>query len=128
MILDTSAVIAVLCREPGWEELLRKIEGAATLGIGAPTVGEANIVATSKRGAEGPARVARFLEEARAVVVPFGADHLTYFNDVFRRFGKGRHPAALNIGDCFTYAVAKGAGMPVLCVGDDFPQTDLALA
>ena len=128
MIVDTSAVIAILCREPGWEALLLKLEKTATTGIGAPTVAEANIVATTKRGPDGPARVARFLQETGTIIVPFGADHLTLFNDAFRRFGKGRHPAALNIGDCFTYAIARATGMPVLCVGDDFPQTDLALA
>ena len=128
MILDTSAVIAILCREPGWEGLLRKVEGASVVGVGAPTVAEANIVATSKRGEDGAARVARLLQEARAMIVPFNADHLTLFNEGFRRFGKGRHPAALNIGDCFSYAVAKGAGMPLLCVGEDFVKTDLRLA
>ncbi len=128
MILDTSAVIAVLCREPGWENLLRRIEDAPAVGIGAPTVAESNMIATSKRGPDGPATVARFLDEAQAMTIPFAAEHIRLFNDAFRRFGKGRHPAALNIGDCFTYAVAKGAGMPLLCVGDDFPKTDLALA
>ena len=128
MILDSSAIIAILCREPGWELLLEKIEKASVVGVGAPNVAEANIVATSKRGNEGPALVARLLLEAKAMVVPFGGDHITLFNDAFRRYGKGRHPAALNMGDCFAYAIAKGAGMPLLCVGDDFAKTDLTIA
>jgi ribonuclease VapC len=98
LILDSSAVVAVICREPGYEELLSKIA------------------------------LARFLAEIQAMVIPFGRNHISIFFDAFRRYGKGRHPARLNMGDCFTYAVATAAGMQVLHVGNDFSQTDLQSA
>jgi len=61
------------------------------------------------------------------IVIPFGTDHWTAAHDAFLRFGKGRHPARLNLGDCMTYATAKLAGEPLLCLGNDFAQTDLPL-
>ena len=62
------------------------------------------------------------------MVVPFGEDHWSEALDAFRRFGKGKHPAGLNLGDCFSYAVASMADQPLLCVGDDFRKTDLTVA
>jgi ribonuclease VapC len=72
--------------------------------------------------------VDQFLAEIQALVIPFTRNHISIFFEAFRRYGKGRHPARLNMGDCFTYAVAKAAGMQVLYVGDDFNQTDLGSA
>lgn len=132
MILDSSAVVAVICREPGYEELLQKIALARTAAIGAPTVAETQMVIEiklgSKRGRDGAALVDQFLTEIQALVIPFARNHISIFFDAFRRYGKGRHPARLNMGDCFTYAVAKAAGMRVLYVGDDFTHTDLESA
>jgi ribonuclease VapC len=129
LILDSSAVVAVICREPGYDELLRKIALARTVVIGAPTVAETQMVIEiklgSKRGQDGAALVDRFLAEIQALVVPFSRNHISIFFEAFRRYGKGRHPARLNMGDCFTYAVARAAGMQVLYVGEDFGQTDL---
>ena len=70
----------------------------------------------------------RFLQEFDITPVPFGPDHWRESVEAYLRYGKGRHPAGLNLGDCFSYAVARLADQPLLCVGDDFPQTDLALA
>jgi ribonuclease VapC len=132
LILDSSAVIAVICREPGYEDLLRKIALARTVAIGAPTVAETQMVVEIKvgnrRARDGAALVDQFLAEIQAVVVPFARNHVSIFFEAFRRYGKGRHPARLNMGDCFTYAVAKAAGMRVLYVGEDFGQTDIELA
>ena len=69
-----------------------------------------------------------FLAEVQAVVIPFERDHWAAAADAFRRFGKGRHAAALTFGDCLAYATAKVAGEPLLCKGDDFAKTDLRLA
>lgn len=132
MILDSSAVVAVICREPGYEDLLRKIALARTVAIGAPTVAEMQMVVEirlgSKRRQDGAALVDQFLAEIQALVIPFTRNHISIFFEAFRRYGKGRHPARLNMGDCFTYAVAKAAGMQVLYVGEDFSQTDLESA
>jgi ribonuclease VapC len=128
LILDSSAVVAVICREPGYEELLGKIARARTVAIGAPTVAETQMVIAIKLGLGGAARVDQLLAEIQTLIVPFARNHISIFFDAFQRYGKGRHPARLNMGDCFTYAVAKGAGMPVLYVGDDFSRTDLESA
>jgi ribonuclease VapC len=68
-----------------------------------------------------------FLVESGIRTIPFGDAHWIVSLDAFARFGKGRHPAALNLGDCLTYAVAKLSGEPLLCTGDDFARTDLSL-
>jgi ribonuclease VapC len=127
LILDSSAVVAVICREPGHEELLWKIADARAVAIGAPTVAESQMVISIKLGDSG-ARVDQFLSQIQVLVIPFTRDHVSIFFDAFHRYGKGRHPARLNMGDCFTYAIAKAAGQKVLYVGGDFSQTDLEAA
>jgi ribonuclease VapC len=72
--------------------------------------------------------LARFLHEFRIMVVAFGEDHWTGALDAFQRFGKGKHPAGVSLGDCFSYAVASLADQPLLCVGGDFRKTDLTVA
>jgi ribonuclease VapC len=128
MTLDSSAIVAVICREPGYEELLRKMTMARVVIIGAPTVAECQLVLSIKVGPDGGSMVDQFLNEIRAVIVPFGRDHISTFYEAFIRFGKGRHAARLSMGDCFTYATAKVAGMPVLFTGGDFALTDLRAA
>ncbi|HZD00338.1 MAG TPA: type II toxin-antitoxin system VapC family toxin [Actinomycetes bacterium] len=97
-------------------------------GIGAPTVVETSMVLCARLGRAGKTLLARFLEEAEIEVVEFTAEHWTVAADAFIRHGKDRHQAGLNFGDCMTYAVARLAGEPLLCRGDDFPATDLELA
>lgn len=128
MILDSSAIIAILCREPGFEHLLRKIGLARKVLIGAPTLAETQLALTVKLGFDASALAEQFLTEAQATVVPFSREHVSEFFGAFLAYGKGRHPARLNMGDCFTYSTAKVAGLPVLFVGQDFSQTDLAAA
>jgi ribonuclease VapC len=128
VILDSSAIVAVLLREPGHEALLERLARSTRPGIGAPTLSECGIVLSSRLGALGKTLLGRFLQEASVTVIPFGADHWSAAVDAYLRFGKGRHPAALNFGDCMTYATARLADAPLLCVGDDFPRTDLQLA
>ncbi len=72
--------------------------------------------------------LARFLDEAQITVVPFTDRHFGLAVNAWIKYGKGRHPAALNFGDCLAYATARQSGLPLLCLGDDFPQTDLDLA
>jgi ribonuclease VapC len=127
VIVDSSALVAVLVQEPGHEWIEEKIGTAARAAVGAPTAAETAIVMTARTGLPGRSTVARFLHEAGIVTVPFGDDHWRTAGEAFARYGKGRHPARLNLGDCLTYAVARLAAQPLLCVGDDFAQTDLEL-
>ncbi len=128
MILDSSAVLAVLLREEGHERLEEAMEGADALGIGAPTLLETEMVAAGAFDLHGPALVSRFLERWQIVVTPFEDRHRRAATDAFIRYGKGRHPAALNFGDCLSYAAAKVAGAPLLFTGEDFARTDIDVA
>ncbi len=128
MILDSSALLAVLFREPGYRALLDAMASAELLAIGAPTWAETGIVLEARLGPEARATLALVHEELDLAVIPFDAAHARAARDAFRRFGRGRHPAALNFGDCLTYAVARLAGLPLLFVGDDFARTDLEAA
>ncbi len=127
MIVDSSAVIAVLLRESSHEQLEQQLADATRAGIGTPTLAETGIVLSARMGISGRTLLSRFLEEADLVAVQFGEPHWGVAVEAFRRFGKGRHAAALNFGDCMTYATASVADEPLLCVGDDFAETDLAL-
>ena len=126
MILDTSAVVAILLKEPGFEELLLSITDH-DVAIGTATLSETAIVLSSRLRRDARPVLARFLAEASIAIVPFGEAHYSAATDAWLRFGKGRHPASLNFGDCLSYAVAKLADEPLLFVGDDFGRTDVAL-
>jgi ribonuclease VapC len=128
VILDASAIVAIVLRERDRDELLDKLESASTAGVGAPTLAETAIVLASRLGDEAPVDLARFVERAGLVVIAFGQLHWWTAAEAWLRFGKGRHPAALNFGDCLAYATAQVAAEPLLCKGDDFSKTDLALA
>ena len=128
MILDTSAILAVLFREPERDTLLRKIGAATAVGVGAPTLAECAIVLGARLGEAGPRYLARMVERASIVVIPFDAAHWQVAAEAWFRFGRGRHEASLNFGDCLAYATARVAAQPLLCKGDDFSKTDLALA
>jgi ribonuclease VapC len=128
VILDTSAIVAIFLRELGFELLVDKLAAASNAGIGAPTATETAIVVGARLQLDGRSLVSRFLHEQEVSIITFGEDHWRTAADAYARFGRGRHKAALNYGDCLTYAVAKLAGQPVLAVGRDFAQTDLDLA
>jgi ribonuclease VapC len=128
VILDTSAILSIFFSEPERDELLRKIGEAAVVGVGAPTLAETAIVLAARVAEEGPRQLARLVERAGVVVVPFEAAHWHAAAETWLRYGRGRHPAALNLGDCFAYATATIAGQPLPSKGEDFSQTDLARA
>jgi ribonuclease VapC len=128
VIVDSSAVVAILLKEPGYQRLRDRLAASEQVSIGAPTVVESSLVLCNRLGHVGKTLLARFLQEADVEVLEFTADHWTVAADAFVTYGKGRHRAGLNLGDCMTYAVAKLAGEPLLCLGDDFPATDLQLA
>jgi ribonuclease VapC len=128
MILDTSAIVAVFLKEPGADTLLAKLGSAGTIAIGAPTLVEAGIILTARVGDEAQALLSQFMTEFGVETVPFGDAHWRAAVDAYRRFGKGRHKASLNFGDCMSYAVAKLAGERLLCTGADFGRTDVVSA
>ena len=128
MILDASALVAIFLGEPDAERLLQAIGDAPIIAVGAPTLVEAAIVLSSRLGRDARPQLGEFLREAEVEIVPFTADHYEVALDAFRRFGQGRHPAALNFGDCFAYACARHERVPLLYKGDDFSQTDIETA
>jgi len=128
MIVDSSAVIAIVLREPGWERVFEHLRADASCAIGAPTLAETGIVLTAKIGKRASAILARVLQETGIAVIPFSEDHWRVAVDAYARYGRGRHRAALNFGDCLTYAVARLADQPLLFVGNDFSRTDLTAA
>lgn len=127
MIVDSSAVMSILLGEPGHEKLLDHIAAASEVGIGTPTLVETGIVLSARLGPAGSSLLGRFVTEAGLRPVNLTDAHWPVAVGAYLRFGKSRHPAALNFGDCLTYAIAAVSGEPLLCVGDDFPQTDLTL-
>jgi ribonuclease VapC len=127
MIIDTSAILAIIGREPGHEHIKDSIAASSAPKMGAPSVLEAGIVLVARYGLRGKTLLARFLQDAEIEVVPFTKEHSDVAVDAFIRFGKGRHRAKLNLGDCHTYATASVSGEPLLFIGDGFVHTDLEL-
>lgn len=128
MILDTSAIVAIALKEPDYEMLLKKLVEAHHVGVGLPTLTEAAIVLSARLKQDARGTLSRFLVEGSIATVPFGDAHFSVAIDAWLRYGKGCHPASLNFGDCLSYATAQLAEEPLLCIGNDFSQTDLLLA
>lgn len=128
MIVDSSAIVAILLREPGFETLLGKLSLAEVAAVGTPTLTESALVLTSRLGTQGRVLLDQFIQQVGLVEVSFSEHHWRVATDAFERFGKGRYPAGLNFGDCMSYAVARVANRSLLCIGNDFPRTDLPLA
>ena len=128
MIIDSSAFVAILLGEPEEEAFIAAITSDRTRLASAATLLESSMVILSRKGEPGLAELRGFVARASVQVAGFGPDHLDLAIDAFRRFGKGRHPAGLNLGDCFSYALAKATGEPLLFKGDDFSRTDIERA
>ena len=120
--------MAIHLKEPGYELLIEAIEGANLVVVGIPTLLETTIVLSSRLKVDARPLVTGFLRRIRAELVPFNDEHLEAATSAFLRFGRGRHPAALNFGDCLSYAVSAVARMPLLFTGADFSRTDLEAA
>jgi ribonuclease VapC len=127
LVVDTSAAVAVILGEPGSQELAAHLETAFVRLMSAAIRVELGIVIEARLWPAGQDVVDRFLRDAKVDIVPVDADLADRAMSSWRRYGKGRHPAALNFGDCFTYALADRTGHPVLCTGDDFAATDIAV-
>ncbi len=128
VVLDSSVLLAVLLGENPVTDFAVTLNSAKELLVGAPTLAEAGIVLQSRQGTAGVAALLSLLERWTVRVVPFTAAHALEAMEAYRRYGKGQHRAALNLGDCNSYAVAKLAGARLLYKGDDFEQTDLGAA
>lgn len=128
MVVDTSAVLAILQLESEAESFATLIEEASTRLISSVSVLEAGIITEVRKGKSGAQELDTFLHEAGLTVQAFDAEQADLARDAYRRFGKGRHEAALNLGDCAAYALAKLSGEPLLYKGNDFPRTDVVAA
>ena len=126
MLIETSALVAVVFREEGYPDLLLEIAKHSELEISAVSLAEALLVVERRIGAQGVRDLDELLHQIQVRVVAFDADQARLALEAFRQFGKGRHPAGLNFGDCLSYAAAKARGARLLYVGNDFAQTDLA--
>lgn len=127
MIVDSSALVAVVVREPGYEQVLDKLALGGS-GIGAPTLAETGVVLSARLGRDARSVVDGLVERLDLDVVGFGDAHWRAAAGAFLRYGRGRHRAGLNLGDCLTNAVASLADEPLLFVGDAFTHTDLRAA
>lgn len=125
MVIDTSAVVAILLNEPDARRLAEAIDSGSPRMMSAATLLEASIAIEAKRGESAGRELDLFLYRAGIEIVPVDQGQAEAARIAWRRFGKGRHPAALNYGDCFAYALAKVTGSPLLYKGDDFARTDL---
>jgi ribonuclease VapC len=125
MVIDTSALVAILLGEPEAESFAFAIAGDHKRLISAFAALETGIVIEAKKGESGGRELDLLLHQARIEIVPLTAEHFEIARAAWRRYGKGRHPAGLNIGDCCSYALAKCAGEPLLFKGDDFSRTDI---
>ena len=125
MGIDTSALLAIPQDEPERRTFNEAIEAAETRSISAATFVETSIVIESRYGAEGLRDLDALIAKAAIELVPLDADQAQIARTAFSQFGKGRHPAGLNYGDCFSYALAKALGEPLLYKGSDFAQTDV---
>jgi ribonuclease VapC len=128
VIVDSSAVESIFLRKPGFERLIDALATASQAGVGAPTLAEASLDLAMATGQDVHPMLSRFLQEFELAIVPFSDAHYRVAADAFRRYGKGRHEAALDFGDCLSYATARLAGQPLLVADERFASTDLALA
>ena len=128
MVIDTSALLAILQNEPERRPFNEEIATADNRLVSAATYVECSMIVESRYGAEGVRDLDHFIARAQITIVPVDAEQARIARDAFRRYGKGRHRARLNYGDCMTYATARVADRPLLFVGDDFARTDIEAA
>jgi ribonuclease VapC len=128
MILDTSAIAAILFGEPEAARFAKVIHDADTCLMSAGNFLELSIVVEAQLGPEASRQCDMFFRRAGIAIEPVTVEQAHLARQAFLDFGKGRHPAALNFGDCFAYALAKITGEPLLFKGEDFKRTDLVAA
>ncbi len=127
VVIDTSALLAIFLGEPERKQFLELITQAETRLISAANVLETGIVLEARRGEAAGREFDLFMQKAKFDVVPVDADQVDIVRVAWRKYGRGRHPAALNFGDCFAYALAKTSGKPLLAKGTDFARTGIEM-
>jgi ribonuclease VapC len=127
MIIDSSALVAIFLNEPERQSFLADIIAAETRLVSAATVLEAGIVLEARRGESAGREFDLFVLRANLQIVPVDAEQANLARSAWRKYGQGRHPAALDFGDCLSYALAKATGEPLLAKGTDFGLTDIAV-
>jgi ribonuclease VapC len=128
MIVDTSAILAIVFGEPEADTFARMIRGADGCAMSAVSFVEAYMNVAGRGGRSAGDDLEAMLERLRVTIAPFDPEQARIAADAFLAYGKGRHPAALNFGDCCAYALAKATGRPLLFKGEDFAQTDIPSA
>ena len=128
MILDSSALIAILAGEPEAERLIQAISHAPVCRISAATFVEVSIVLEAQHGPEVVRQCDALLRQAAVVIEAVSPEQAYIARQAYLDYGKGRHPAGLNYGDCFSYALSQVTGEPLLFKGGDFAQTDIQRA
>lgn len=127
LVLDSSALLAIFFGEPEQNTFLDLILSAEQRRISAFSILEAGSVVLARKGPSGRLIFDSLCEALALDIVPFTAEHARFARQAWERYGKGRHPAGLNLGDCCSYALARALGDPLLYKGNDFPKTDLEL-
>ena len=125
MVLETSALLAIYFHESDSERFEAAILGASSIWISAGTLLEAGIVVEARHRRAGAVELDRLLKKLGVATIPVDAEQVEIGRAGYRKYGKGHHPANLNYGDCFAYALAIGYGEPLLFKGDDFSKTDV---
>ena len=125
MVIDTSAIIAILFDEPERAQFVDAVLADPVRLVAAPTLVEATLVAEAKAGESAGRELDLLLDRLGVTVVACTEKHALLARSAWRRYGRGKHAAALNYGDCFSYAAAKDSGEPLLFKGDDFTKTDV---
>lgn len=128
IVVDSSALLAIYFSEVEQPSFAAAIVSADDPHIGVPNFLEASMIAEARNGEAGCRGLDRLLNVLGLDVIPFAATHIQAAREAFRRFGKGRHRAALNFGDCCAYGLAKTLGLPLLFKGEDFALTDIKRA
>jgi ribonuclease VapC len=128
IVVDSSALIAILLGESSAGAVSEALETSTATAIPAPTLVETLIVAEARLGAQGALNVERIMRIADIETVPFDAADAQTAVEAWRRYGRGRHHAGLNLGDCYSYAWATRRNLPLLFVGEDFARTDVLIA
>jgi ribonuclease VapC len=128
MVIDTSVLIAILFLEPDRRYYQEQIERASYKQVSAVSYMEAGMVLTSRFGSNAEMALDELLTKAGVTISPVNGTQAKLALAAFREYGKGRHPAGLNFGDCFSYALAKSSAEPLLFKGSDFARTDITVA
>lgn len=128
IVVDTSAIVAILFQETGATSAAKTLAEASSRYLSAASWVEAAIVVEAHKGADGSLEFDALIDSAGIEIIPVTEEITRAARAAWRRYGKGRHPAGLNFGDCFAYGLAKVRELPLLAIGDDFAKTDLVMA